>query len=165
MLLTNTTRGSRHRNSAVSVCSWVVTPNPGPEVRGPPSFWYFADPIPFSRQANDPGGFDKLEQALRELRISDRVVHEAVVAAARVCMRTGKKSPTLIIADDLTYFDTALRETDRQPRAGHEALWRALHTTGQISGPTSLKAVHMRGQLSVEQLVDRYGLRCTPIRT
>jgi hypothetical protein len=79
-------------------------------------------------------------------------------------MRTGKKSPTLITADDLTYFDTVLRETGRQPRAGHEALWRALHIAGQISGPTSLKAVHMRGQLSVEQLVDRYGLRCTPIR-
>ena len=53
---------------------------------------------------------------------------------------------------------------DRGPRAGHEALWRALHTAGQISGPTSLKAVHMRGQLSVDQLVDRYGLRCEPIR-
>jgi len=50
--LTNTTRGSRHRNGAVKVCSWVATPNPGPLVRGSPSFWYFADPIPFNRFAN-----------------------------------------------------------------------------------------------------------------
>ena len=50
--LTNTTRGSRHRNGAASVASWVVTPNPGPDVRGSPSFWYFADPMLLSRFAN-----------------------------------------------------------------------------------------------------------------
>lgn len=116
------------------------------------------------RQANDPSGFDKLDEALRELRISDRVARDAVVAATRVCMRTGKKSPSLITSDDLIHFDTVLRNTGRSPRAGHEALWRALHTTGQISGPTSLRAVHMRGQLSTVQLVDRYGLQCQPIR-
>lgn len=124
----------------------------------------FASLFSTYRQVTDPRGFDKLEQQLRELQVTDQVVHAAVLAAIRVCMRTGKKSPGLISADDLGGLDAALRDTGRQPRPGHEALWRALHTAGQISGPTSLKAMRMRGQLSVAELVDRYHLRCTPIR-
>jgi hypothetical protein len=31
----------------------MVMPKPGPLVRGSPSFWYFADPMAFSRLASD----------------------------------------------------------------------------------------------------------------
>jgi hypothetical protein len=49
--LTNTLRGARQRNGSVMAISWTVTPKPGPLVRKSPSFWYFADPIAFSRLA------------------------------------------------------------------------------------------------------------------
>ena len=52
MLLTNTTRGVRHRSGAVSVDSCTVTPNPGPLVRASPSFWYFGEPMALSRRAS-----------------------------------------------------------------------------------------------------------------
>jgi hypothetical protein len=50
--LTNTIRGSRYRNGRLRSPSWRETPKPGPEVRGSPSVWYFADPIAFRRFAS-----------------------------------------------------------------------------------------------------------------
>jgi hypothetical protein len=41
MLSTNTTLGLRQRNGSRSTASCMATPNPGPLVRGSPSFWYF----------------------------------------------------------------------------------------------------------------------------
>lgn len=52
MELTNTSRGVLHRRGASSVSGWVVTANPGPEVRGSPSRWYFAEPMALSRRAS-----------------------------------------------------------------------------------------------------------------
>ena len=52
MLSTKTFRGLRHLSGSSSASGWSVTPNPGPEVRGSPSVWYFGWPIAFSRLAN-----------------------------------------------------------------------------------------------------------------
>jgi hypothetical protein len=41
----------RQCNGSVNASSWNVTPKPGPDVRGSPSFWYFADPIAVNRLA------------------------------------------------------------------------------------------------------------------
>jgi hypothetical protein len=51
MELTNTVRGFRHDSGSDKVDGWTVRPKPGPEVTGWPSFWYFADPMPFNRLA------------------------------------------------------------------------------------------------------------------
>jgi hypothetical protein len=48
---TNTSLGWRQLRGMLSACGWTVTANPGPEVRGSPSFWYFGWPIAFSRRA------------------------------------------------------------------------------------------------------------------
>jgi hypothetical protein len=124
----------------------------------------FASLFQTFRQANDPAGFAALEDSLRALRISDQVLRQAIVAATRICIHSGKTTPVAITADDVLELATALRATGRWSRAGLEALWRALHSEGQIAGPTSLKAAHRPGPLTVEQLVDRYQLRCRPIR-
>jgi integrase len=116
------------------------------------------------REANNPDAFATLETELRNLRVRDRVASEAVLAATRICIYTGKTTPDAITADDIIRLDGVVRTTRGQPRRAHEALWRVLHTRGQIGGPTSLRANFMRGQLRVEQLVDRYKLRCRPIR-
>jgi hypothetical protein len=52
MLFTNTLRGVRQRSGSVIASSWTVTPKPGPDVRGSPSFWYFAEPMAFNRLAS-----------------------------------------------------------------------------------------------------------------
>jgi len=50
--LTKIIRGAAHRRGTSSAAGCTVSPNPGPEVRGSPSRWYFADPIALSRPAN-----------------------------------------------------------------------------------------------------------------
>jgi hypothetical protein len=52
MLSTKQTLGLRHRSGSGSASGCGATPNPGPEVRGSPSVWYFACPIAFSRLAS-----------------------------------------------------------------------------------------------------------------
>src|SRR6266568_1378865 len=47
----NTSLGSRHRRGMLSASGCTVAANPGPDVRGSPSFWYFGWPIALSRRA------------------------------------------------------------------------------------------------------------------
>jgi hypothetical protein len=51
MELTNTSRGDRQRNGIASASGCIVTANPGPDVRGSPSFWYLGCPMAFRRLA------------------------------------------------------------------------------------------------------------------
>jgi len=51
MLLTKIRSGWCKPCGVVRVSGCSVSPNPGPEVRGSPSTWYFADPIALSRRA------------------------------------------------------------------------------------------------------------------
>lgn len=46
---TNATRGERQVYGSDSASGWIVSPNPGPDVRGSPSAWYFSLPIALSR--------------------------------------------------------------------------------------------------------------------
>jgi hypothetical protein len=51
MLFTNHCVGLRRRSGTVSASGWTASPKPGPLVRGSPSFWYLACPIPLRRLA------------------------------------------------------------------------------------------------------------------
>jgi hypothetical protein len=42
----------RHRRGTFNAARCTVSPKPGPDVRGSPSRWYFADPIACNRAAN-----------------------------------------------------------------------------------------------------------------
>jgi hypothetical protein len=44
-------RGFFQRSGSVRASGWTVRPKPGPEVRGSPSFWYLACPMPLRRLA------------------------------------------------------------------------------------------------------------------
>jgi len=49
---TNTSRGSRQLPGMCKAFGCTVTANPGPDVRGSPSCWYFGWPIAFRRPAS-----------------------------------------------------------------------------------------------------------------
>jgi hypothetical protein len=52
MLSTKTFLGLRQRSGSSSASGCNVTPNPGPDVRGSPSVWYFDCPMALSRPAS-----------------------------------------------------------------------------------------------------------------
>ncbi len=52
MLFTNTIRRPDQEYGNRKASGWIVKPNPGPDVRGSPSFWYLAWPIALSRFAS-----------------------------------------------------------------------------------------------------------------
>jgi hypothetical protein len=65
-------RGLLFKGARTLICLGVILPD-YPWLLDTSFAWLFTA----YRQANDPGAFDKLEQALRELRIADRVLRPA----------------------------------------------------------------------------------------
>jgi integrase len=114
------------------------------------------------QRACDPAGFARVRDALRAQGTGDRVAHEAMYHLARIRIATGKRLEE-ITAEDVLDCHYAVRAR-RKPGTPGEALWRALHSLGIITGPARLKAAMRRGQLTVEELVDRHRLACRPVR-
>jgi site-specific recombinase XerD len=110
----------------------------------------------------DPAGFARVRDALRAQASRDGVAHDALYHLARIRIATGKRLGD-ISAEDVLDCHYAVRAR-RKPGTPSEALWRALHGLGIITGPARLKAAMSRGQLSVEELVDRHRLACRPVR-
>jgi integrase len=114
------------------------------------------------QRACDPTGFARVREALHAQGTDDRVAHDAMYHLARIRIATGKQLEE-ITAEDVLDCQYAIRAR-RKPCTPGEALWRALHGMGTISGPARLKAAMHRGQLTVEELVDRHQLVCRPVR-
>jgi integrase len=114
------------------------------------------------QRACDQTGFARVRDALRAQGTGDRVAHDAMYHLARIRITTAKRLED-ITAEDVLDCQYAVRAR-RKPCTPGEALWRALHGLGIITGPARLKAAMYRGQLSVEELVDRHRLVCRPVR-
>jgi integrase len=114
------------------------------------------------QRACDPAGFARVRDALRAQGTGDRVAHDAMYHLARIRIATGKQLED-VTAEDVLDCHHAVRAR-RKPGTPGEALWRALHGLGTITGPARLKAAMRRRQLTVEELVDRHRLSCRPVR-
>ncbi len=110
----------------------------------------------------DPVGFTRVRGVLRTQGAGDRVAYEAMNHLSRIRIATGKRLGQ-ITAEDVVDCQYAVRAR-RKPATPGEALWRALHELEIITGPARLKAAMRRGQLTVEELVDRHQLTCRPVR-
>lgn len=117
--------------------------------------------LAFSR---DPEGFERLRQLCEQdeaLTVDARghvVFRSAVIVAAK-----GGLLADVTAGDVLESLD-AEREVRRQAVSAAATI-RMLREAGILGGDVpSLREVRSRGQRSVEQLVDRYQIACTPIR-
>lgn len=114
------------------------------------------------QRACDPDGFARVRQVLTVQGADPRTTHNAMYHLARIRIAAAKPL-TAITGDDLIDCHWAVRER-RKPATAVEALWRALHSLGIITGPARLKAVVRHRRLSIDELVDRHQLACRPVR-
>ncbi len=113
----------------------------------------------------DPEGFARL----RALCGGDAGM--SVVARGRVLYRSalivaakGGGLGDITIGDVLELFDT--EDLRSSPADGRALLYRVLHQLGIFGpgAPPALRALRTNGQRTPEQMIDRYHLRCGPVR-
>ncbi|WP_326760339.1 site-specific integrase [Streptomyces phaeochromogenes] len=163
------------------VCEWAKTvgrsPDPGTLRTGflalmcvdairPDLHWLASNPSRYVRPAiqaaRDPEGFARLEAAGPPTGHSSRYSSEAFLAIAQIIVAYGGKVEEITVGDCLARLQASRGDT-RSSRSAY--VW--LRDLGQFPPDAPATLVHFAvrsGQASPAELVDRYGLRCTPVR-
>ncbi len=117
-------------------------------------------------RTRDPGGFARL-QALCDAdpHVSAEAVSLTLRRTAEIIAAKGGMVADITVGDVLELMD---REAEHFtcPVRDHKVFYRMLRELGIFGdeAPERLRAFRTAGQLTPEELVDRYGLQCRPIR-
>ncbi|WP_188281393.1 site-specific integrase [Streptomyces sp. CBMA29] len=117
-------------------------------------------------RSRDPHGFERLRklgsqaQGVRPGAISTMLCRSALILAAK-----GGMLADITIGDILELLETQAVVLKRA-MAGTEVFYRLLHQFGALGddAPQNLREVRNLGQRTPEELIDRYGLICRPVR-
>ena len=114
----------------------------------------------------DPDGFAKLaELCENEKTETEQAKARTRYRAALILAAKGGKLADITTGDVLELFDVEC--VTKVQRAGDTALfYKMLHTLGCFGeqAPPTLRQLRTGRQLTPDELIDRYGLRCRPIR-
>ncbi|MGW3168417.1 hypothetical protein ACWC9Q_37900 [Streptomyces sp. NPDC001142] len=120
---------------------------------------------PLVERTRDPEGFARLEEAVDPKRWASTGGGRSRLALARIMLTKGGGLSD-ITADDAFEYATELRKSGID-RAGSTLFYSWLRDLGNLppDTPVTLRFLdRVTGQLSCEQLVDRHGVTCEPIR-
>ena len=124
---------------------------------------HFSDTYRHVRELTDAALFAELDSAAERNGIRERIRVDALNHLARVVMHTGR-DPRELTPDDLLTCHAALLASGRNGDSVGLA-WDMLRSHNVFpSGTPTLRAARNRGQLSIEELVDRYQLTSRPVR-
>ena len=122
--------------------------------------------VPLMAAARDPAGFAALGAACdADPGVSPAVARLAAYRAAVICAAKGGGLADITAGDVLELLDA---ETTAHAGRGIGAavFYQKLHQLGIFGAqaPAALRELRVRGQRSVEELVDRYQIACRPVR-
>ena len=147
----------------VAICGDLVRPSLSCLVAGA------AGKGPLTRnlaRLRDPAGFARL-QALcdADAHVSATAASLTLRRAAELIAAKGGTLADITLGDALELMDREA-ETFTCPTRDHKVFYRMLRELGIFGeqAPERLRAFRTAGQLSCEELVDRYRLRCQPVR-
>ena len=116
-----------------------------------------------AREAFRPDLFAKVEAKADALDIRGRQLGDAILAITRIVLHTGKDVDQ-ISADNLLELRSWYL-SKRHGQTGPALAWRLLHGVADLGPhPTMLEAIRL-GQRPTSEVVDRYGLRDSAVRT
>lgn len=121
----------------------------------------------FARQTVDPDGFAMLEDWCdRQTALSTDQRRLALNRAIWIVLHHGGRVAEITVGD-LLELAAAADEVKARPGEGFPAAYQMLRDTGVFpaSVPGRFHDLHVRGQLSIEELVDRYPIACMPVRS
>jgi len=144
-----------------AVCADVVRPSMSWLLGGGMADNYFARALAAER---DPAGFARLGELLGadpELSANARrlTVHRAAVIVAAKGGTLGQVTIGDLIAEHAAEDDAL-----RRPGEGAQVLYGAFRAMGVITGPATFRQLRASGPRTPEQMIDRYGLACQPVR-
>ena len=148
------------RSMSLLVCADVIRPSLG-WLTTPATPRALANEIAAAR---DPGGFANLAAISRSSHVS---AHTTQLALRRVASIVSAKGG---VVDDITVGDCLelLRIVDDQHvgRAASSPYFYQLLRAAGVLGATApaVRGLRTQGQLGCEQLIDRYGIACRPVR-
>ncbi|MEV1173402.1 tyrosine-type recombinase/integrase [Nonomuraea sp. NPDC049784] len=114
------------------------------------------------RRLNHADCFTELSERAQRRRFFDHEI-EALNVLTRMAIATGK-SPLELDLDDFTAYTTARKAADRKISCVPFAYELLREIGGLADAPSTWRQLQARGQLTVAEMVDRYALRCRPVR-
>ncbi|GGN23679.1 integrase [Lentzea pudingi] len=124
---------------------------------------HFSDTYRHVQALTDPEFFAEIDAAAERVGVRERVRVDALNHLTRVVMHTGR-GPRELTPDDLHECHAALKSSGRNGDSVGLA-WAMLRSHNVFPpGTPTMRAARQRGQLSVEELVDRHGLSSEPVR-
>ncbi|MFJ8961491.1 tyrosine-type recombinase/integrase [Lentzea sp. NPDC102401] len=104
-----------------------------------------------------------LHTRARELAMGAEHERDGRIAIAKMMIHTGRDPHELTAADVLKFRAATQPVRGRTPRGAHTA-WDLLRAVADLGEHDTLRDAVRVGQQSAAELVDRYGLRCRPVR-
>jgi integrase len=116
--------------------------------------------------ARDPEGFAELAARCDTIPgVSATARAQVLYRATLVLAAKGGKLGDVTVGDVVELFD-AQASLRASPASGRTLFYRVLRDMGVLGpgAPSTLRALRTRGQRSPEDLIDRYGIACGPVR-
>lgn len=147
----------------VAICGDLVRPSLGCLVAGAAGKGALTRNLARHR---DPQGFERLRQLCEaDPHLSDMAVSLTLRRSAEIIAAKGGVLADIVVGDALELMDREA-ETFTCPTRDHKVFYRMLREMGIFGedAPERLRAFRTAGQLTPEELVDRYQLQCQPVR-
>jgi Phage integrase family len=147
------------------ICADVIRPNPE---------WLLVTPapqklaVPMAR-ARDPQAFSELTRLCQQLTASQGTRNVALARITMIMAAKGGRVPDITVGDCIEIHqlsDAAARRLGKGQYFRSTFFYQLLRSLGGFpaAAPPTTRAFNVRGQMSAEQMIDRYGIECTPIR-
>ena len=153
------------RGLAVLICADVIRPSVG---------WLLATPAPTRLAAvmartRDPGGFATLEEQCRKLATGETARQIALARIAMIMAAKGGLASDITVGDclEMVQASTEAARAEGRDRAYRSSFfYQMVRSLGRFpdNAPATTRAFHVPGQLSIEEMVDRYGIESRPVR-
>jgi hypothetical protein len=153
------------RGLSVLVCADVIRPSLD---------WLLATPSPKNlatalARSRDPEGFAVLNDQCQRLAVGDAARQIALARIAMIMAAKGGRAADITVGDCIQTVQIAAEATKASGKTrGYRSsfFYQLVRSLGRFpdNAPASTRAFHVSGQMSVEEMIDRYHIQCQPIR-
>jgi hypothetical protein len=153
------------RGLSVLICADVIRPSLD---------WLLATPSPKNlatamARSRDPQGFAVLNEHCRRLAVGDTARRIALARIAMIMAAKGGRTADITVGDCLQMVQIAAEITKASGKTraySSSFFYQLVRSLGRFpdNAPASTRAFHVCGQMSIEEMIDRYHIQCRPIR-
>ena len=158
-------RGECSAGLTIMICADVIRPSLG---------WLLLTPAPkhlaaAMARARDPAAFAELAAVCRMQGIGQKARHFALARIAMIMAAKGGLAADITVGDCIEMMQEsadARRRVGKGRGFSSTFFYQLLRSAGTFppTAPPTTRAFAVGGQMSAEELIDRYGIECRPVR-